>query len=219
MKTRPKNVAIATCPYQKVDPSRNFRFHEALVSFQWTESGNKGKEYALCASCFNCGANRGTEDIAEQAAEHSRGGRATVYLGGAHIQFVVACTMVDAFFGAIPLLWRTSIGLSRNFLRLFAAFAGVFFVNIVRLEAGFVALNSGVPWWLAHECVAGITYFCLLLFIVHEQPWINTPAKTRVVLSCLPTSYKVFREDGWPFIIARGREGRAGSSGQQPAEE
>jgi hypothetical protein len=116
-------------------------------------------------------------------------GQDMVELGGAHIQFVVACTMVDAFFGAIPLLWRTSIGMSRNCLRLFAAFAGVFFVNIVRLEAGFVALNSGVPWWLAHECVAGITYFCLLLFIVHEQPWTNTPmAAIRKGSNCAGTS-------------------------------
>ncbi len=47
----------AGCPYRKVDRAGNFRFHEALkVSLQWTESRNESKEYAVCGSCFNCGA-------------------------------------------------------------------------------------------------------------------------------------------------------------------
>ena len=97
-----------------------------------------------------------------------RHGPDLVELGGVQIQFVIACTMLDAFFGAIPLLWRTSLGLAWNIFRLAAVFLGVFVLNIVRLEAGFVALNRGVPWWLAHECVAGVAYFCLLVFIVRD---------------------------------------------------
>lgn len=95
----------------------------------------------------------------------------SVELGGLHIQFVIACTMLDAFFGAIPLLWRTSAGLARNFVRLSVVFLAVCLLNILRLEAGFVALSAGVPWWLAHECVAGVAYFCLFAFIVHERAW------------------------------------------------
>lgn len=95
--------------------------------------------------------------------------RDMVELGGVRVHFVVACTMVDAFFGAVPLLWRTSATFMDNGVRLIALFLGVMSLNVVRLEAGFVALNAGVPWWLAHECVAGAVYFCLLLFLVHQQ--------------------------------------------------
>jgi len=113
-----------------------------------------------------------------------RTGEDLIELRGMHVQFVVACTMVDAFFGAIPLLWRTSVSVPRNFLRLFAVFVGVFVVNIFRLEAGFIALNKGIPWWLGHESVAGVTYFCLLLFIVHERAWSNAERPRLVVNHC-----------------------------------
>src|SRR5438270_1680142 len=98
-------------------------------------------------------------------------GRDLVALDGMHIQFIIPCTMIDAFFGAIPLLWRGTAGVPRNLGRLGIVFAGVFALNIVRLEVGFVAIHHGAPWWLAHECVAGVAYFCLFWFIVREQAW------------------------------------------------
>jgi uncharacterized membrane-anchored protein len=79
--------------------------------------------------------------------------------------------MIDAFFGAIPLLWRTNASLAQNFMRMTAVLAGVFVLNIVRLELGFIAMTSGVPWWLAHEVVAGVAYFCLYVFIMRERAW------------------------------------------------
>lgn len=100
-----------------------------------------------------------------------RVGRDLVALNGTYIQFITPCTMVDAFFGAIPLLWRGGAGVLRNVVRLGAVFAGVFVLNIVRLEAGFFAIHHGAPWWLAHECVAGAAYFCLFWFIVRERAW------------------------------------------------
>lgn len=94
-----------------------------------------------------------------------------ISVAGISAQFVVACTMIDAFFGAIPLLWRTTTSWSRNLLRLTAVMVAVFGLNIFRLELGFIAMTRGVPWWLAHEVVAGVTYFCLYLFIVRERAW------------------------------------------------
>ena len=92
-------------------------------------------------------------------------------VAGITVQFVVSCTMIDAFFGAIPLLWRTTISWPQNLSRLALVFAGVFVLNIVRLELGFIVMTKGVPWWLAHECVAGVAYFCLYAFIVRERAW------------------------------------------------
>jgi hypothetical protein len=94
-----------------------------------------------------------------------------VHVAGISAQFTVACTMIDAFFGAIPLLWRTQIFWAKNVLQLGAVFCGVFVLNIVRLEVGFIALTRGVPWWLAHEVVAGVAYFCLWQFIAGQRAW------------------------------------------------
>jgi hypothetical protein len=40
-----------------------------------------------------------------------------------------------------------------------------------------VAMHRGAPWWLAHECVAGIAYFCLFLFIMRESAWNRSNAR------------------------------------------
>jgi hypothetical protein len=79
--------------------------------------------------------------------------------------------MIDAFFGAIPLLWRPSASWAQNFTRLSAVLVAVFVLNIVGLEIGFFATTRGVPWWLAHEVVAGVAYFCLYVFIMRERAW------------------------------------------------
>jgi len=105
-----------------------------------------------------------------------RAGVDLVDLDGMRMQFGIACTMLDAFFGAIPLLWRRSAGWHRNLAKLGVVSGGVFVLNIFRLELGFVAMHRGAPWWLAHECVAGVAYFCLFLFIMRESAWRDSEA-------------------------------------------
>jgi len=97
-----------------------------------------------------------------------------VTLDGLAIQFIIPCTMVDAFFGAIPLLWRRSAGWL-NLPRLAVVFGGIFALNLIRLEVGFVALHRGVPWWLAHEVVAGFAYFAVFLLIAKSKAWQDAP--------------------------------------------
>jgi hypothetical protein len=103
-----------------------------------------------------------------------RTGADVISVAGISAQFVVACTMIDAFFGAIPLLWRTTVSWSQNLLRLSVVLVAVFGLNIVRLELGFISMTKGVPWWLAHEVVAGVAYFCLYVFIIKERAWDQT---------------------------------------------
>jgi exosortase/archaeosortase len=93
-------------------------------------------------------------------------------IAGISAQIVVACTMIDAYFGAIPLLWKMNALWRRNLARMAAVFIGVCALNIVRLEAGFVAHTWGVPWWLAHEVVAGVAYFALYAFVLRERAWV-----------------------------------------------
>ena len=120
-----------------------------------------------------------------------RTGADLINLNGLPIEFGIACTMVDAFFGAVPLLWRLSRSWHWNLARLIAFFAGIFLLNIFRLELGFIALTHGVPWWLAHECVAGVAYFCVFLFIMHESTW-KEPCQTQDTVAIEISSDKVF---------------------------
>jgi exosortase/archaeosortase len=103
----------------------------------------------------------------------SRTGPDLIALNGTSVQFVVACTMIDAFCGAIPLLWHPSVSVKSNLVRLLAILVVIFPLNIARLEIGFVAFAHGVPWWLAHETLSGLTYFCLLVFVVEQYTWTN----------------------------------------------
>jgi hypothetical protein len=91
-----------------------------------------------------------------------------ISIGAIRVQFVVSCSLVDAFLGAVPLLWRTSRSFLWNLLRLAVYVPGLFCLNIFRLEIGFVGIYFGMPWWLAHECVSGVTYFGMFLWIVHD---------------------------------------------------
>ena len=106
-----------------------------------------------------------------------------ISVAGVNAQFVVACTMIDAFFGAIPLLWRSSLSWLQNLGRLGMVAGGVFVLNIVRLEIGFVAMTWGAPWWLAHECLAGVAYFCLFVFIAREGAWEIATVSVQPVLA------------------------------------
>jgi hypothetical protein len=90
------------------------------------------------------------------------------------VRFGVSCTLIDAFAGAVPLLWRMSLHVTANLFRLAAVFAGFFVLNIVRLEGGFLAIDKGIPWWLGHDCVAGLTYFCVLVWIVRQKAWVES---------------------------------------------
>jgi hypothetical protein len=101
-----------------------------------------------------------------------------IRVAGISAKFVVSCTMIDAFLGAIPLLWRTTVSWTQNLLRLAVVAVGVFGLNIFRLELGFIAMTKGAPWWLAHEVVAGLTYFCLYLFIVKQRAWDTQPPQS-----------------------------------------
>lgn len=92
-------------------------------------------------------------------------------MGGISARFEVACTLIDACFGAIPLLWKPGFSFLRNLQRLVMLLPVAFLLNICRLEIGFVAFAKGAPWWVAHECVAGVTYFFLYLFILHQHTW------------------------------------------------
>ena len=104
-----------------------------------------------------------------------------IEVAGIQARIVVSCTLIDAFLGAVPLLYRTSLSLLSNLCRMTLLFVALFSFNIFRLTIGFAALTRGLPWWLSHECISGITYFFLFLFIVHQHAWRAAPSPERLL--------------------------------------
>ena len=93
------------------------------------------------------------------------GATALTFNGGVYL-FTIACTAMDACFGAIPFFLT---GRWSSMMRLAACFAGVAAANIGRQILGLVLLSEGVPWWLGHEALAGVFYFVLLRYILAER--------------------------------------------------
>jgi exosortase/archaeosortase len=90
----------------------------------------------------------------------------TVVYRGVTYHYAVACTMADAFCGALPLIWNTRHSVVRN-LGLIAAFAAILFVfNVSRLSFSDVLFAKGLSWDWAHNVVSGVCYFILWEWIL-----------------------------------------------------
>jgi hypothetical protein len=92
----------------------------------------------------------------------------TVAWDTTRFQFVVACTQIDVFFGAIPLIWNLKISVWRNLLKLGAFFCCLFLFNLMRLELGFVLFARGLSWFWAHEFTGGVALFVIFLWVMRE---------------------------------------------------
>ena len=90
---------------------------------------------------------------------------AVVYRGATY-RYVVACTMADAFCGALPLIWNLRHSIVRN-LALIMAFAATLFVfNVARLSFSDILFAWGLSWNWAHNVISGISYFLLWEWIL-----------------------------------------------------
>lgn len=83
----------------------------------------------------------------------------TISIHGNLTRFVISCTFVDVFVGAIPLLWELKRSLVRNLETLVIFAAGLFALNLVRLEITQVLHAGGVSWTLADTVLGGVVYF------------------------------------------------------------
>ncbi len=89
----------------------------------------------------------------------------TVMWKGVLYRYENACTFVDVWCGAIPLLWRLRRSLVNNIVFLTLVAAGMFCFNILRLSVSDVLFAAGVPWNLAHNVISGISYFLVWVWI------------------------------------------------------
>jgi hypothetical protein len=95
----------------------------------------------------------------------------TVLWKGAAYNYVNACTFVDVWCGAIPLVWDLRRTISVNLARL-AVFSFVLFAfNVFRLSLSDMLFAAHVPWPLAHDVTAGFAYFAVWVWIWNHRTW------------------------------------------------
>ena len=88
---------------------------------------------------------------------------------GVLYRYVVACTMVDVWFGSLPLVWNPHRTVGQN-LGWLAAFAvGSFAFNIFRLSLSDLIFSRGVSWNLAHNALSGAAYFVVWLWLWNNR--------------------------------------------------
>jgi hypothetical protein len=95
----------------------------------------------------------------------------TVLWHGTVFRYVTACTFVDVWFGAIPLLWSVRRSLQHNIRFVMAVGVGLFCFNVLRLSFSDVLFSIGIPWWLAHDVISAFAYFGVWCWIMRHQDW------------------------------------------------
>jgi hypothetical protein len=91
-------------------------------------------------------------------------------------RFAIACTVIDAFMGSIPLLWELGKSILANVAFLSGYFVILCSLNMLRLTLGLLIFVWGVPWWLSHEAMAGVCYFLMFLWIARRRGWTSRTA-------------------------------------------
>jgi len=103
----------------------------------------------------------------------------SVELNNIRFQFTVACTQIDVFCGAIPLIWNLAVPVRRNLAKLLVVFVCLFAFNTLRLQFGYTLFAHGVPWILAHDCIAGLNLFLIFLWVVRQAELLTgRPSRT-----------------------------------------
>lgn len=98
-----------------------------------------------------------------------RVGSDTVFWKGVLYQYTNACTFVDVWCGAVPLLWIRRHTVPHNLRALATWFLALTTFNVLRLSFSDVLFDRGVPWALAHNVVGGLSYFAVWVTIVRYR--------------------------------------------------
>lgn len=90
---------------------------------------------------------------------------------GSRYRYTIACTMADAWCGALPLVWIIGRRLRDNLAWIAALTAAMFALNVIRLSASDLLFSRGMPWTLAHGGVAVLAYLAIWQVIRRRQAW------------------------------------------------
>jgi hypothetical protein len=86
-------------------------------------------------------------------------------------QFGIACTFVDVFCGAIPLIWMRAWRIDRNLLAIGGLAAAIAVFNLLRRMGTDLAFSLGVPWAVADAVFGGLGYFVVWAGLVRWHEW------------------------------------------------
>ncbi len=89
----------------------------------------------------------------------------TVMWRGALYYYGNACTFVDVWCGAIPLIWNLRRTIFSNLATIAILAVVLFFYNVFRLSVSDVLFADGVPWYWSHGLIAGFSYFGVWLWV------------------------------------------------------
>ena len=102
---------------------------------------------------------------------HQRVAFDTILWKGTLYQYVTACTFVDVWCGAIPLMWNLRRKIWANIARALVLALVLFVFNVVRLSFSNVLFNAGLNWDLAHNAVGGVCYFAVWVWLWNHAGW------------------------------------------------
>jgi hypothetical protein len=96
----------------------------------------------------------------------------TVYWRGVIYRYGNACTFVDVWCGAIPLLWNFRRSFFQNLSMVLTLAAALFAFNVARLSFSDVLFSQGLSWNFAHNVMSGVAYFLVWTWIrAHGPAW------------------------------------------------
>ena len=90
---------------------------------------------------------------------------------GQLFRIAIGCTLVDAWCGAVPLVWKMKAGILSNATYLAGLAAFSFGLNVSRLTLVNVIFSSGVPWHSVHDVASGLTYLVVWMLIHRRGAW------------------------------------------------
>ena len=90
---------------------------------------------------------------------------------GIVFQYTLACTLVDAWFGAIPLVWKLRSSPARNLGYLAALAMFVFAMNTIRQAGVNLLYGAGLPLMPVHDVLAASAYLLLWIEILRRGAW------------------------------------------------
>jgi hypothetical protein len=82
--------------------------------------------------------------------------------------YAIACTLADAWCGALTLIWDLRKSVGRNLLAIARFTPALFVFNILRLTTSDLLVAHGASWAIGHSLFCGCAYFLVWLWVCRQ---------------------------------------------------
>jgi hypothetical protein len=90
---------------------------------------------------------------------------------GQQYRYAIACTMADAWCGAIPLVWNVGGRAWKNLAYLAGLAVLMFGFNTIRLAVSSLMMSYGVSRLFGHDSLSAVAYLMVWLLIQRRAAW------------------------------------------------